>query len=514
MGGFLIVIHITEIQFLCVDGKFRTALVAKAQCGRSIVVEVNVGNGLAQESTISRWIVFDIRSKVESCRWIGVVGKFVIFLAEEVGIFSGARCHVVGWHNGHQLHRIIVDGILFPSCRHIRHMRNHHALVADIRVPTLSAAVLYHIILVGIKWTLHFHCPVGSDGLAVEHWQAVFCVGLRCNEFNPTEERFFVSIVAHRGVAVIVVAAIVHQAPCAHTVFGTVSGHIEVGQTEAVREFVAECAYAVEHGVGVETPLHLIEYGKLIHCDAVVVLHTGTIAHGCCICQSPLARPNSIGHCGSSLRFAHTGKHHHHHIANAIAIVIVVCPINVGVLFRQIARLSHHLCHALVRTVEIIATIRFTVFAQLIHAKHIKLWFKLAVRLVDKILSGTVGSLVVVIAECVNGVAHLLVGKLHHNDWHPHLAHVRHLACLNGLLHMRHNLLTHHRGLHIEKANVLAHFFDNSLLVERTLMLVVSDDLSRAFEGVVAVITRLITHHNQPVVGSKRVEKFIAQCLN
>ena len=106
------------------------------------------------------------------------------------------------------------------------------AVAWQMCVPTSQLAVFKHIVFV---FVLIVHHLVGHS-VGVGDWvKRVLGVRLWGADFHPTHKFLFVSGVAARGVAVVVVATAVEQAPVAHTeVCARVFSVVEVGQTEAV----------------------------------------------------------------------------------------------------------------------------------------------------------------------------------------------------------------------------------------------------------------------------------------
>ena len=85
--------------------------------------------------------------------------------------------------------------------------------IGDVTVPTLAGAVLNDEVLVAVHVAHHLVGHIGALALLVPHRQSVVGVGRGREQVDPAHEVLLIGIVAARSVAVVVVAAIVHQAP-------------------------------------------------------------------------------------------------------------------------------------------------------------------------------------------------------------------------------------------------------------------------------------------------------------
>ncbi len=309
-------------------------------------------------------------------------------------------------------------------------MSNENTLIVDVIIPILLPAVLKNPVLVGVQRRDLNGLVVGS-GLAVEHWQSVERVLGGSNEVDPSHEVLLIGTVANGGVAVdraTIVAAGVHNAPVAHAkVAMAVSvGLVEVGQSQAVRELVAEGAHAIKRCAAVVAARDLVKHSKLVDCHAIACDGARAVAIVGARREAPLAGPHGLGHGVACLCLAHASIDHDAHVGLAVAIVVILRPVDVVACLSD--SIGHHQRHALVVAIRLVAAIGGTAAGQGIDAVDVELRSVQAVTLVLEVVERTLGVGVILSLKLRLGVAHALVGVLHQNDGHAWRTAVGHLS--------------------------------------------------------------------------------------
>ena len=268
----------------------------------------------------------------------------------KVGTLITCASGIIGRDKGEELNLLVVYGVVVPPACHIRDVGNHHTLVGDVCVPSLLSAVFEHVVLVGVERTCYLVGHIGALLLLVPHGQSVLCALYRSLQVDPAHEVFLVTAVANGSVAVIVIAATVHQAPRAYTpVVVGVSCLVEVGQSQAVTELVAESAHAVA------TAVNLVEHGKFVDGHAVAGYCAVSVAIVGAIAELPLAGPNGVGYRVAGLSLAHAGIHHDAHVHQAVAVVVVLTPIHRATGLAD--GVAHHLAHTHVVAVTVVLAV-------------------------------------------------------------------------------------------------------------------------------------------------------------
>ena len=180
------------------------------------------------------------------------------------------------------MRHFVVHSIGFPCHLLIVYMNHQHSFGRSKSIPLAFLVILYNII---------FICIGIIDNLVC---RTAFAHGSECNvgwdiqydQILPPEEVLLVACISTGSMSVVVVAAIVHQAPTVHTKSIRIVCWIEVGQTEAVRELMTECSYAVQCLMYTCVPsIQLVVTGILTDLHSVKRQF---------ICQLPLMRPNGI----------------------------------------------------------------------------------------------------------------------------------------------------------------------------------------------------------------------------
>ena len=132
--------------------------------------------------------------------------------------------------------------------------------------------------------------------------------------------------------SVVQVTPVVHDVPVTHTVITGSVGGIEVGQSQAVSELVAEGAHTVDACAIVIVALQFVEHGIPVDGHAIELERTDNAATPIIgFLHVPLARPNALRHIAIGLCLAHAGIEHNDNINIAVIIVVIVRKIQVTV---------------------------------------------------------------------------------------------------------------------------------------------------------------------------------------
>ena len=298
-------------------------------------------------------------------------------------------------------------------------MVDQQALGGQIAVPSLLAAVLDDEELVAVDVTLQEQGFVGLLILLVPDGQGVIGAGVGDDIVNPSHEVLLVGRIAHGRVGVVGIAAGVHDVPVAHAVVAAIVRVIEVGQTQAVAELVAEGANAVDGPAVVAAAMHLVEHGKSVHIGPAAVGTEGAIAAHAIVVgrrEGPVTGPDGIGNGVRGLCLAHTGIDDDHHVA-VVVIVGIKGAERHTVGSGHLAGLGHHRAQTLVIAARIAAVI-LAVLGQCVDAKDLKVGVIFAVRLVLEVLLHACVARQHGFDDLFTGVAELLVLVLHQDDGH------------------------------------------------------------------------------------------------
>lgn len=195
-------------------------------------------------------------------------------------------------------------------------------------------------------------------------------------------------------------------------------------------ELVAERPYSINNSTIVVISVNLIEYGELADCGTVASDSGAIVAAG----EVPLARPYGIRHNPIGLRFAHTGIHHDAHIGSAIAVIVILRPVDV--VAGGFDGIGHHCPNAFIVAAAIVAAIGGAALGEGVNTVHIELRAIEAVALVVKILIGAGGAARVLRHKGSLAIRHLLVAVFHENNGHLRSAGGGHL----GAAHLQRRL--------------------------------------------------------------------------
>ena len=205
-------------------------------------------------------------------------------------------------------------------------MGNHDTLTRCIKVPTLLPAVLNDEILILIQIAFDAKGLVGRSILLVKHRQSIVCSRLWRYIVYPTHKYLFIGRITRRRETVVVEATRVHNVPAAKTVMVAVARVIEVGQAQAMAEFMGKGSDTVDGRTRVITGVQLVEHRKHVNDGVARVGTEGTITAHTIIGSStkvPVAGPDRLGiRCGG-ICFAHAGIDNDDHIAVVVAVGII-----------------------------------------------------------------------------------------------------------------------------------------------------------------------------------------------
>ena len=178
--------------------------------------------------------------------------------------------------------------------------------------------------------------------------------------FNPSDAVLVVAGIARRNETVAIIAAAVHQRPRAHAIIAAIAGVVHIGQTQTVRELMADSTDAI--------------HGKILHTRPIVLLGGALIGNSIGIdpeafddfkiqihiLQFPFMRPDSTFR--TTIGFALAGIDDHHLIHFTIAVPVVLAPVR-HLILSQLNSLDNHLLSARVLTICIVLTIVLGIFA-------------------------------------------------------------------------------------------------------------------------------------------------------
>ena len=223
-------------------------------------------------------------------------------------------------------------------------MGDHDTFSRSIAVPALFLAILENEVLVLVHVTGNAHRLVGRGTFQVPYRQGVVSSGPSVDIMHPTHKYLFIGRIARRSKSIIVVAAHAHDVPVSQAVMTATIRVIEVGQTQAVAELVAEGTNAIDCRAVVIAAIQLVEHREVVNQGVAIVGAECSIAThsvvGCRI-QVPVAGPNGLGVACRCLRLAHSSINDNHHITVVIIIGIIGGERH-AVGSSQLAGLGHH----------------------------------------------------------------------------------------------------------------------------------------------------------------------------
>ena len=277
----------------------------------------------------------------------GVVGEAVVL---EIGIGVGrfgltgvvAACHapvalvvvVVGMDDGEALVVVEdavgardvavvddgVDVVPLPDGLVVIDVEHEQATAGHGGIPTRALTILEQVVLVGFGLVVD---DVGIAALA-ERTEAIdLCIFVA--EFDgcePAADHLLVAGVACRREAAIVPATVREEVPMSDAVVAGIEGVVEVGQTHAVGELVADGADTLD----VPTGIDFVGAGVGVDGHAIE-MERGTAPTG----ERVFVGPDGVG--GAAIAFAQAGIEDEHLIDLAIAVPVVVGKVDAGVSF-------------------------------------------------------------------------------------------------------------------------------------------------------------------------------------
>ena len=394
-------------------------------------------------------------------------------------------------------------------------MGNEYALVGNVLVPPLLAAVFKDVVLVLVQVTGNLDSLIGLLALGVEHGQGVIGVVDRRDIVQPAHEVLLIGAVSDGRVTAdrtAVVASIIHQAPVSHAIVTGIVGGVEVGQTQTVRELMAERADTVHDGASVATTINLVKHGKAIDYHTIECLRSRSIAIIGSRSQIPLARPDATGNGVTGLCLTHTGVHDDTHIGLAVSVVVILAPVNV--ITGDLDCMAHHRRHASVIALTVVAAIVGTLVRQFVDAIEVVLRGVLAVALVGEILVHALFSVLVLRFKVRHRVRHLLVGVLHQDDGHARAAQGGHLCftCLARTSRGLTGLSTRGHCHGLLHRSLLA--LDEAQLSAGAVHGVVRHHARDARGGHVVEVALFGDADGQAVLGDKEVEELVTHRLD
>ena len=274
---------------------------------------------------------------------------------------------------------------------------------------------------------------------------------------------------------------------------------------------MTEHADAVELGAIIARAIGLVEHGKTVDSHTIAVACPRAVAIVFPGAERPLAWPHRLAHTGLSL--AHTGIDHDAHIGLAIAIVVILAPVD-GI-SGLVDGVTHHQGHAAVIAVRVVAAIGGAGTGQVEDAIDVKLWGIFSVALVGEIPQHTLVIGLVVSLKLLNGVDHLLVGVLHQDDGHTRAAAGGHL----GLTDLAGGAgcgatSASMRALETLETDVGLLRGDEAQLGSCTVDLVMGHDRSDTLWREVVEVALVVHVDRKAVLGDKHVEELVTHHLH
>ena len=305
-------------------------------------------------------------------------------------------------------------------------MVDQQTLGRQVPVPSLLPAVLDDEELVAVDVALQEQGLVGIFILLVPDGQGVIGSGIGNDVVDPTHEVLLIGRVAYGGIGVVGIATGVHDVPVAHAVVAAVVRVVEVGQTQAVTELVAEGADTVDGRTVVVAAVHLVEHGEVVHIGAAAIGSEGAVTTQTIVggrLEIPVAGPDGAGSRVRGLSLADTGVDDDDHVAEVVAVGIKTVE-RYAVGSSHLAGFGHHRAQTLVVTARVIAAVVLAVLGQRVDAEDLKVGVVLPVGLISEILlnarvAGQHG-----LDDLLAGILELLVLVLDEDDGH--------LACTIG----------------------------------------------------------------------------------
>ena len=211
-----------------------------------------------------------------------------------------------------------VDVVPLPDGLVVIDVEHEQAAAGHGGIPTRALAVLEQVIFVGFGLVVD---DVGIAALA-ERTEAIdLCIFVaELDGREPAADHLLIAGVACGREAAIVPAAVREEVPMSDAVVAGIEGVVEVGQTHAVGELVADGADALDVPTGIDF------VGAGIGVDGhAVEMERGTAPTG----ERVFVGPDGVG--GAAIAFAQAGIEDEHLIDLAIAVPVVVGKVDVGV---------------------------------------------------------------------------------------------------------------------------------------------------------------------------------------
>ena len=249
-------------------------------------------------------------------------------------------------------------------------MRNHQTCSRIRFIPPCLLTVFYHIVLVrgsiiiyniGVPVLTHRAQTVNGNIFIGQH-----------DRRQPSAHHFLVSSIAHRTEAIAAVGATRHEVEVAHTKKSVVVDVVEVWESQAVGELMAECADAV----------NLARGGQFISTGIDVDDNTVNRQWQSCLLQSPHVGPDVVRNISIGLTLACIEHEDLVHLAVAVPIIVGEVDISIG----GPANFGNHLLGMHIVTILIVLTVVLVVFLGNIGTHNIKHQFKQSCRLVAEIV--------------------------------------------------------------------------------------------------------------------------------
>ena len=240
---------------------------------------------------------------------------------------------------------------------------------------------------------------------------------------------FLIGRIAHGSISIVGVATGVHDVPIAHAVVAAIVRVVEVGQTQAVAELVAESADTVDGAAVVVATVYLVEHREIVHIGAAAVRTESAAATQAVVggrLEIPVTGPDGAGDGVRGLCLAHTGIDNDDHVA-VVVVVSIKGAERHTIGSSHLAGLGHHRTQTLVIAARVIATVVLAVLAQGIDTKYLKVGVVFAVGLILEVLLYAGVARQHGTDDLLAGIFELLVLVLDQDDGHLAVSLCRHV---------------------------------------------------------------------------------------
>ena len=224
-------------------------------------------------------------------------------------------------------------------------------------------AVLYHEVLVGMVVVVDdIGVAMFTHGLQVGHRQA----GVTEHDgFLPSAHHLLVGCITSGKEGRTIVAARAHQVEIAHAEPAAVVGVVEIGESHAVAELMAEASDALDGTIGID----LVAAGVCV--DHHAVERNGTAGS---FLQCVHVGPDGVGSTAVGLALA--GIEHEHLVHLAVAVPVVVGEVHFGICL--LTGFFDHRFGTHVVALGVVGAIVFLVVAHGVGAHHVEVEFELS----------------------------------------------------------------------------------------------------------------------------------------